>query len=168
MKISAQNNDLTFEKKNSGEFYSKISFLRYELFFSFKESIFTSQKEEIDWKLIASFVEHVLKNIESINSRGGKIIEELKKIVHVDDSFYKKEKGNFVADAIELMDFQKTIDYDKSNNKLIQYRFKYDVSFFFENEDDYSLAEYNYIVKFSNHHSLTIIGVCNDIWSLYK
>ena len=74
MKISAENNELIFQRKDSGEFFSKISFLNYDLFFSFQESIFVSQKIEIDWKLIEEFVKHVFINVESINSKGGKII----------------------------------------------------------------------------------------------
>lgn len=169
MRIIAENNELIFKRKDSGEWFSKIPFLSYYLYFTFQDSIFKFQEEnvEIDWELIGVFVIHILKNVELINSTGIKAIEDFEKIVRSGDPYYIKENGRFEVDGISLIDFQKTVNFDKSNNPHNLYRFKYNVDFFFETENGYN-PEYSYSAQFSNHHSLTIIGVYNNVWSLYK
>ena len=171
MRISAENNELIFQRKESGEWFCKTQFLNFVFFFSFKESIFESEdtkNAEVDWKLVEEFVKHIFKNLELINQNGAKAIEEFQKIVHTNDPFYRKENGDFEVDGVELIDFWKSVEHDQNNNQLIRYRYKYNVAFFLENGDYDSQTRYLYTARFCNHHSLTLIGVYNDVWSLYK
>lgn len=177
MKIVVRNNELVFRKVKPENWIASMSYLDYSLNFIFNESIFKKSERDfdlIDWNLVEKFINHFISNLESIQFIGSTSIQEFQKNVHLNDIDYRKENGNFEIDEIELMDFRKLVDYDQHDNKFILYNFKYNVTFFFEranngySESADAFPEYPYIAQFSNHNSLTLMGVFNDIWSSYK
>jgi len=168
MKIVVENKELTFkkidyslfavEKKDSDEWSATLPYKNYELDFEFSESLFIEKetgKINIDWILIEEFVKHIFENIETIQTKGSFVLEELHRQIFGEDEL-NKSKGYFEVAGICLK------DYRKGNNEFQFSRafFKYSASYFLESRKEILMDPYHsYEAQFSNQNDLTIIGV---------
>lgn len=120
MKIVVKNKELIFSKvpeifingenRKSEEWISTILFNDYELDFQFNESIFKHKETleiDIDWIILEELIEHILENIEAIQTKGSLVLENLFKQVF-GEGYLNKCKGYFKVGGIELKRFSKT------------------------------------------------------------
>ena len=167
MKIVFKNNELIFRKvpdifingenRKSDDWSSTILFNDYELDFEFDESIFKYKETEeidIDWIIVEELVEHILENIEAIQTKGSLVLEELYSQVFGEEHL-NKCKGYFKMGGIKLQKYKKI-----EKNPFSKSYFEYEIHYFLESGIDYLMDPYHsYKAKFSSHNGLTIIGV---------
>ena len=166
MKIVVKNNELIFRKvpdifingenRKSDDWSSTILFNDYELDFEFDESIFKHKQTaeiDIDWLIVEELVEHILENIEAIQTKGSSVLEELFKQVFGEE-YLNKCEGYFKVGGIELKKFAK-----KEKNPFSKSFLEYEIYFFLESKIDYLIDPYHsYTANFSNNNGLTFIG----------
>jgi len=163
-------NDLEFNFKKSAvkefdtEWASTVHYNKYELGFTFNESLFLDKQSNtivIDWELIEEFASHVLQNLETIQLKGSLVLEELYRQVFGEESLFR-DKGYFLVGGIELKSFRKKL-FEKNllgDFPLIRYYFEYEIYYFLESDIHGMLDPYHsYFARFSNHNNLNIIGV---------
>lgn len=163
MKIIIQDKELNFNKypdifingenQTFEEWGATISYNGHELDFEFAESLFLQKETSkiiIDWEIIEEFAKHILENIQSIDTKGASVLEELNRQIFGKE-YLQKHKGYFEIGGAKLE------TYNKISKKPY---FEYEIHFFLESKMDSSMDPYHsYKANFSNHNDLTLIGV---------
>ena len=163
MKIEINGEEIVFKKglaqtEENHVWCATIFYHQHELDFEIEEALVSNSDSgelSIDSKLVSSFVQHVLDNLDSIQSKGASVLTELHKQVFKENELLRT-KGYFKAGGIEL----KNAGNRLGNSPTFIPYFEYDVYYFLESEENFLMdPNHSYYAHFSNHNGLTIAGV---------
>jgi hypothetical protein len=163
MKIVIQDKELNFNKypdifingktQTFEEWGATISCNGHDLDFEFTETLFLQKetsKVTIDWKIVEEYVKHIIANMQSIQTKGSLVLEELHRQIF-GEGYLREHKGYFEMGGAKLETYNKI---------FTKPYFEYEIHFFLESEIQSSMDPYHsYKANFSNHNGLTLIGV---------